>query len=292
MKLRSLAIAAAIGILLAGCGGGGGGSADRAPADPAVTVPVVNNVATFSGNRGDYTISITDRGYTLTSRDSNRTSNVATAAYLRFTDMTINLGIADKSLFLGRYRTKEMIETYMAFFNRLPEANTLDALLDRMRSGQTTAQIAETLYAQAVQTPDVTGYSASMVSTEFVTAVYKHVFGLFGATAPAASDVESWSNRIGKGGMSRAAMVLAMLAEARGGGTTALAASSVTTLLDNKATLGDFFAVQQGINYNSPDESIVKTKEILAAVTPTNLAVAQGMIGYVDSTFNLRGTAK
>lgn len=291
MKLKSLALAVAVGILIAGCGGGGG-STDRAPGDSPTTATVVNGIATFSGNRGDYTIAITSSGYTVTSRDSNRALNVAGAGYLRFVDMTINLGIADEAINLGRYRTKELIELYMAFFNRLPDANTLDAWLDRMRSGQTMAQIAESMYTDAVQAPDATGYSASMISTEFVTAVYKQVFGLFGASAPTASDVEFWSNRIGKGGISRAALVLAMLEEARSGGTTVLAAPSVTALLDNKAAVGDYFAIQQGINYNSPDESIIKTKEILAAVTPTNFLTAQGMIGYVDAMFNLRNSSK
>lgn len=291
MKLKLLALTVAVGILIAGCGGGGG-STDRAPADSSVTVPVVSGVATFSGNRADYSIGATSSGYTVTSRDSNRASSVTGALYLRFTDMTINLGIANEATIMGRYRTKELIELYMALFNRLPEANTLGTWLDRMRSGQTMAQMAESMYADAVLAPDATGYSASMISTEFVTAVYKQVFGMFGASAPAASDMESWSNRIGKGGISRAALVLAMLEEARGGGTTALAAPSVTALLDNKAAVADYFAVQQGINYNSPDESLAKTKEILAAVTPTNFLTAQGMIGYVDAGFNLRGSSK
>lgn len=290
MKLKSLALSVAVGILIAGCGGGGGGT-EQASANSPITAPVVNGVAAFSGNRADYTIGITSSGYTVTSRDSNLASSVTGAAYLRFVDMTINLGIANEAIILGRYRTKELIELYMAFFNRLPDANTLDAWLDRMRSGQTMSQIAESMYGDAVQAPDATGYSTSMISTEFVTAVYKQVFGMYGASAPTASDVEFWSSRIGKGGISRAALVLAMLEEARGG-TTALAVPSVTALLDNKATVGDYFAIQQGINYNSPDESLVKTKEILAAVTPTDFLTAQGIIGYVDAAFNLRNSSK
>lgn len=293
MELKSLALAAALTLLLAGCGGGGGGgsTADRSTVDTPATVPVVAGVATFSGNRGDYAISAasTGTGYTLTSRSSNQRFNVIGADNLRFVDMTVNLGIANKAAVFGQYRTREVIELYMAFFNRVPDANTLGAWIDRMLGGQTLAQVAESMYAEAVQEPDATGYSASMITTEFVLAVYKRVFGLADASAPPVADVEAWSNRIGKGGISRAAMVLAMLAETRGAsGSSSLAMPSVVALLDNRITTSEYFAIQHGLSYNTPTESLVKTKEILAAVTATDFSVARGIIGFTDAAFNLR----
>lgn len=292
MELKSLALAAALTLLLAGCGGGGGGgsTADQPAVDTPVTVPVVAGVATFSGNRGDYAIAAasTGTGYTLTSRSSNRLFNVIGAENLRFVDMTVNLGIAKKTAVFGQYRTRELIELYTAFFNRVPDANSLGTWTDRMLGGQAPAQVAESMYAEAVQAPDATGYSASMITTEFVLAVYKQVFGMAGASAPPAADVETWSTRIGKGGMSRAAMVLAMLAEARGAsGSSRLATPSVVALLDNRIATSEYFAIQHGLSYNTQTESLVKTKEILAAVTSTDFSAARGIVGFSDA-FNLR----
>lgn len=301
MELKSLVVAVALGMLIAGCGGGAGGSssnATRPAGDTPTTVPVVAGVATFSGNRGDYTIApastSTSSGYALTNRSSNQLSSVVGAEFLRFADMTVNLGIANKTAVLGQYRTRELIELYMAFYNRVPDANTLATWTDRMLGGQTPAQVAESMYAEAVQAQGETGYGATMITTEFVQTVYKQVFGLVGASAPSAADVEAWSNRIGKGGISRPAMVLAMIEEARGAsGSSALATPSIVALLDNRISTGEYFAVQHGLNYNTPAESLVKTKEILAAVTATDFSVARGIIGFTDAAFNLRqGSAK
>lgn len=288
MKLNSLAMALAIGLLIAGCGGGGSGPASSAP--PA-SIPVEAGVATFSSLRGDYTISRINNGFAVTDLRSNGISNVSGAQILRFTDMRVTLGIGDKAVTFGAYRTKELIEMYMAFRGCVPDADSLGTWIDRMNAGQTTAQVAEGLYAEAILAPDVSGYGAAMTTTEFVTAVYKNAFGRFGDTAPSSAEVESWANRIGKGGISRAALILAMLTEAHSG-TSDLATATVTRLLENKAAVGDYFAVQQGLSYNSAEESVLRTKEIAAAVTPSDFTTAQGKIGFMDATFNLRLSAK
>lgn len=288
MKLNSLAMALAIGLLIAGCGGGGGGTTSSAP--PA-SIPVEAGVANFSGLRGEYSIVRVNNDVAVTNLSSNSASTVRGAQVLRFTDMRVTLGIADKAVTFGAYKTKELIEMYMAFLGRVPDADSLGTWIDRMSAGQTMAQVAESLYAEAILAPEVSGYGAAMTTTEFVTAVYKNAFGRFGENAPSVTEVESWANRIGKGGISRAALMLVMLAEARSG-TSDLATPGTFQLLENKIAVGDYFAVQQALSYNAAEESVLRTKEIAAAVTPTDFLVAQGKIGFVDAAFNLRSIPK
>lgn len=287
MRLKSHAAAIALSVVMAGCGGGGGGES-LAPADPPPTpIPVVPGVASFPGSRGDYSIARVATGnYTVTDRRTNGASNVVGTSAIQFSDMTINLIIGDKATALGIVKVRSLIELYIAFLKQVPDADSLVSWIDRLQGGLTMAQAADELYAQAIRTELVSGYGEQMTNDLFVTAVYK---GVFGATAPSPAEVQAWSSRIDKvgivNGISRGALVLEMLAAARSGNVPALA--TATQLLDNKIAVGQYFAVQQGINYNSAEESVSRRVAIAAAVTPTDISAATGLIGFADVSFNL-----
>jgi hypothetical protein len=63
----------------------------------------------------------------------------------------------------------------------------------------------------------------------------------------------------------------------------------VPTLLDNKVAVGTYFAVQQGINYNTPEESISKTIAIAAHITSTDISLAGNMINVWDRSLHSDG---
>lgn len=304
MKHGSVAMAVAVSLVIMGCGGGGGGGTasnsggsppPTAPSTGGITTtPVVAGVASYSASRADFSITRAGSGLTLFNRHLNATSQVSGANAIRFSDITINLGIGDKAMAVDAARLKSLIELYMAFLKRVPDADGLSTWIDQLNAGQTMAQIAERLHAEAVLAPDVTGMSASMLHSEFVNAVYKDVFGLAGSSAPTASDLAYWASRIDKGGdlfMQRGALVVAMLNAARAG-YPGLSSAAVVSLLDNRADMGDYVAVQQGVNYNSAEESLSRRKAIAAAVTSTDKAVALSLLGFSDNTFNLKAASK
>lgn len=290
MKRNALAAVIALGFLVAACGGGGG-STSASTQNPSTGAPVTAGVASFAGVRGDYSIARTANGYTVAERRTGASSNVTGAKVIRFADMSVNLEIADKSAFLGRGRTNDLIELYMAFLARVPDANSLAVWMDRLNAGQSEIQVADALYAEALQNPGITGYAAGMTNSDFVTAVYKTAFGRFGATAPSAAVVESWSARIDKGGISRGALMIAML-DAAHSGQSDLNTPAVTLLLDNRTSVGYYFAVQHGISYNTADLSLSRTAAIAAAVTATDITAAQAVIGFSDSGFAGTGAGK
>ena len=57
----------------------------------------------------------------------------------------------------------------------------------------------------------------------------------------------------------------------------------VPQLLDNKIALGNYHAVQLGLDYNSPNDEITTTVALAAAVTPTGFDAAIGLIGLSDN---------
>lgn len=289
MKHSSLAMAIAVGLLVIGCGGGGGGGSggNTTPGTPSTETPVQAGVASFSGGRPDYSVARVGAGFSVTDRRTNGVTSVSGANAIRFSDLTINLGIGDKAVALGATRLKSLIELYMACLGRVPEADSLVTGIGQLMAGQTMTQVADRLYAEAILLPAVSGFSASMIHTEFVEAVYKNVFGRFGDTAPASADVATWSNRIDKGGISRGALVLEMLEAARAG-SPGLASATTIQLLDNKAEVGDYVAVRQGITYNSAADSVARTQAIAAAVTSTDMSAAQILLGFSDASFNLK----
>ena len=58
-------------------------------------------------------------------------------------------------------------------------------------------------------------------------------------------------------------------------------------LLDNKIVVADAFAVDWGLNYNTPEDSIANGMAIAAAVTPTDTSAAISLIGINEGKIDL-----
>lgn len=291
MNLKSFLLASILVLPMVGCGGGGGGTAESTESLPIVA-PVVNGVASVAGSRGEYAIARVAAGkYSVTNQVNSSVTNVVDATAIGFSDVTINLGIGDKATAIGTTRLNAIVELYMALMNQVPDADSLAIWIDNidpLKGGLTMGQAADQLQAQAILAPAETGYSPSMLNAEFVTAVYKNVFGRFNSTAPTVAEVQAWSSRLDKvgliSGISRGALVLEMLAAARSGSGD-LATAPAVSLLDNKVSVGRYFAVEQGINFNADSSS--RRADIAAKVTATDVTVAKGTIGFSDTAFNL-----
>ena len=61
----------------------------------------------------------------------------------------------------------------------------------------------------------------------------------------------------------------------------------VADLLDNKYVVGKRFAIDFGLSFNTPEESISKGMQIAAAVTSTDTSVAIGLIGVNSADLQL-----
>ncbi len=271
---------------LAGCGGGDTSSTNLPTKLLALTSSTASN-ATFSGKRNDYTIARNGAGYTVRDNASGISSSIgASVQTLTFDDLSIKLAIGDIAKSISAADLKMLIELYVGFFNRVPEADGLAYWIGERARGVAIDQIADSFYAAAIS-PDfsaMTGYSGAMSDAAFVTAVYKNVLG----RDPDSAGLSYWSQSLTT--RSRGALVPFMLSSAHTFKGDA-SYGYVADLLDNKFTVGSTFAVQQGLNYATPQSSYANAVAIAAKITPADTTDAIKAIPVNDPGFNLATSA-
>ncbi|GGC89797.1 DUF4214 domain-containing protein [Undibacterium terreum] len=272
MSCKTLLLILVLAASLLGCGGD----------DPAASrsrtmaqIVAVNGVATLSGPLGNYTITKSGTDYIVKDNVGNDGSNTfSNVQSLKFSDVTVSLIIGSKSTTLEPEDLKSLIELYIAFFNRVPDADGLGYWIDQFNAGQSLIQIGNSFYQAAIQFSALTGYSANMSDADFVTVVYKNVLG---RSTPDATGLAYWTKSLASGAETRGSLVKSILTSAhtfKGDPTYGY----VADLLDNKVTVADKFAVDQGLNYNTPEASITNGMAIAAAVTPTSTSAATKVI--------------
>nr|WP_315487077.1 DUF4214 domain-containing protein [uncultured Undibacterium sp.] len=276
-----------VGTVLSACGGNADLANEKVMAPPQELSAAPANLNTFAAVRNNYKITRTAAGFSVKDNvGSGGTINISTTGNAKFSDVSVNFSVGDKSKTITAANLKTLIELYVAFFNRVPDADGMSFWIDKIKAGMTVDQLSSNFYDAAVGFTSITGYSASMTNEEFVRIIYKNVLGRSGTTAPPDADVAFWAGELASKRSSRGNLVATMLNAAHEFAGNA-EWGWVPQLLDNKVAVGNFFAIQQGLNYNSPEESISKGMEIAKAVTPTDTSAAKAKIGVTDVLFDL-----
>lgn len=245
------------------------------------------DIVAYHGTRGSFLITKTAGTFVVSDVSGPEGKDtIVNAEQILFSDMHINLTAIDALKSISSTDLVALEELYIAFFNRIPDATGLAYWAGQLGKGLSMKVIAESFYAAAIYFSDLTGYSASMTNDDFVKIVYKNVLGRSGATAPPDADVQYWSGELAAGRATKASLISTILVAAhsfKGDKTWGW----VPDLLDNKVAVANFFAVQQGLNYNTDADSIAKGMAIAAAVTSTDTSAALKLIGVSDIDFNL-----
>lgn len=301
--MKHYLLVAMTALALAGCGGE---LSDGTPSAPPVaqsdipgadklagrmysarnsSLAIADSVATFSGNRSNYTVAKTSTGFSVTDKSlgGQTTVDPSVVKSLKFADVTINLGVGTKATSIPASDLNALIELYIAYFNRVPDADGMSYWIDQFKAGATLAQIGQSFYDAAVQYSSLTGYTASMTNADFVTLIYKNVLG---RSTPDTEGLNYWSNALRDGLETRGTLVKTMLASAHSFKANPTY-GWVADLLDNKVAVATYFSVQQGLTYNTPSDSISKGMQIAAAVTQSETASAKALVPTADSTLNL-----
>jgi hypothetical protein len=276
---------------LSGCGGDSGSTlansnnANLGISGPPAAAPG-STVTTFPGPRNNYTITRTATGYAVTDIvGSGGTVNLVDQISAKFSDVIVNLIVGEKSKTISADKLKNLLELYVAFFNRVPDADGMAYWIGEIKNGMTRDQLAGNFYNAAIQYTALTGYSATMSDSDFVKIIYENVLGRSGATAPPTADVNYWANELSSGKSTKGALIATMLDSAHtyaGDATWGW----VPQLLDNKLRIGQFFAIEQGLNYITPEESITKTMAIVKKITSSDASAAKDSINIKDQQFN------
>jgi hypothetical protein len=244
----------------------------------------------FNMPRNNYAITRTAIGFSVMEKtEAAAAVNITTQTTLQFSDVNINLTVGEKSKNISDDQLKTLIELYIAFFNRVPDADGMAYWMGEIKNGMSIDQLANSFYDAAIKYSELTSYSASMSNADFVKVIYKNVLGRSGTNAPPEADINYWANELASGKSTKGMLIATMLNSAH-----TFAGDSkwgwVPQLLDNKVSIGKYFAIEQGLNYKTPEESITKTMHIVGKITPTNLNDAYQLIDMKDLSFNLTRT--
>lgn len=265
-----------LALFLSGCGGAASDSSLASPSPRLLAnVQSSSDILSFSGVRSSYAITRIDTGVTVTDiAGSGGSHNYANVTHLKFDDVTLNLGVADNAKTISAADLTSLIELYVAFFNRVPDADGLSYWIDQFRSGITLIDIGNAFYSAALANSAATGYSASMSNQDFIRVIYKNVLG---RDDPDQAGLDYWAGLLDSGQVSRGVAVGTILTAAHGMKNDP-AYGWVNDLLLNKTTVAHYFAVQQGLNFNSASESIIRGAAIAAAVTANDANVGLTMV--------------
>ncbi|MBI3728167.1 MAG: DUF4214 domain-containing protein [Burkholderiales bacterium] len=285
---KNLFALSAVSLILTACGGSSNQDAKQAAASPAPAIQAATaaDVMSFTGKRQNYMISRLGSTYVIVDMVGGAAPISAPLAtnVLQFSDFRVNLRIGDKAAALSATSLNNLIDLYVAFFNRVPDADGLSYWMDQVQAGMNESQIAESFYLVALQSPALTGYSSGMSNDDFIRIIYKNVLGRTGSTAPNAAEIDYWSSQL-KNGTPKGSMVRAILVSAREYANDATW-GWVTKLLNNKLDVANYFAVQQGLSYLTLDDNITKTMAIAAVVTSTSTTAARDLIGVSGNAIN------
>ncbi|MBC3882798.1 DUF4214 domain-containing protein [Undibacterium sp. LX40W] len=202
-----------------------------------------------------------------------------------FSDYTLNLSVAGKSITISNERLRQLAELYVAFFNRIPDADGMAYWIEQIRNGMSNDQLADQFYNAAVLYSEQTGYSKNMSNADFVKIIYKNVLGRSGPSAPGDDEVGYWVKEL-ESGKTKSFLVLTMLNSAhtfKGDATWGW----VPQLLDNKVDVGLLFSVQQGLNFKTPEESITRGSAIASLIEAGDTSKALSQVKVRDIEFDL-----
>lgn len=251
-------------------------SVEKAPIIYAGPPSIGNDSATFNGVRSNYDITKNTQNYTIKDKvgSDGSTTLPLTTKSLIFKDISVNLLIPTQASSIASKDVNSIIELYIAYFNRVPDADGLSYWMTQFQLGQTLDEIGESFYRAALLYPNETGYSAAMSNTDFVALIYRNVLG---RPSPDQEGLNYWSNRLNIGDATRGTLIQSILNSAhtfKGDITFGW----VAQLLDNKIDVSQEFSINQGITYLTAAESIAQGMSIASAVTSTDTSLAKGII--------------
>ncbi len=277
-----------VSLILSACGGKST-TETMAAIQPLLAPPVsLTAIASFTGMRNNYSIVRTSAGFVVKDMVGNTGAILISDSSVKFDDVTVNLLIGDKSKTISAENLRSLIELYIAFFNRVPDADGMVYWIDQIKAGTKIEALANQFYAAAILYSNVTAYSATMSNADFVKVIYLNVLG---RNEVDQEGMDYWTGALAKpagtpGAETRGTLINSIINAAHGFKGDAKY-GWVADLLDNKVAVGNYFSVQQGLNYNTPEQSILLGVNIAKAVKSNDILTAKSLIGMQDAAFDL-----
>ena len=220
-------------------------------------VITVNTKSSASGNYANASIyySIILNNSSVQVSDHTGLNNVdaySNPLPIKFSDnITIDTTMLSKTAALQHSQITNLVELYVASFNRAPDSVGLDYWGSRLSDGMSLQDIAKSFF---VQTETVAAYPSNMPTSDFVTKVYNNVL----SRGPDTGGLNYWVGELNNGHVTKDSFLLAII-----NGAMAPTGSAVDRqTLANKESVGEHYAIYQGLN-----NSTTWAKDVMSGVT-------------------------
>jgi Ca2+-binding RTX toxin-like protein len=241
------------------------------------------DTALFSGTRASHAVFQGFAGITVADRMEGRNGSdtLQDIEILSFSDRTADLRMPVRAGSIAPDTLKTLAELYVGFFDRIPEAQGLAYWIGEVAAGNSLATIADAFYAAGLQFGI---FAAGLDDLAYVAQIYGHVLlrPQDGPNAPATEELGYWTDWLQVGGHSRGSMVLQMLDDVHTWFDGHPSLGFVADLLDHKAAVAHWYAVQQGLGFHDPQQDIAFGRQMAALVTPTDTSAAIALVGLDD----------
>ena len=242
----------------------------------------------LQGKLSDYKISVVSRTGTGTISDSvssrDGSDSLQGIEHIRFSDFDVNTLTKSIASSVTTATLQRVMELYVAFFNRTPDADGLSYWLNQTLAGSSINAIADAFYNVGVQYTSLTGFSPTMSNADFVNVVYRNVLGR--SDGADAGGLAYWTGELASGNATRGSLVSTILDSAhtyKGDSTYGW----VANLLDNKITVAKQVSVDWSLNYLTADASVTNGMAIAKAVTATDTSAAIALVGLPTDSITI-----
>jgi Ca2+-binding RTX toxin-like protein len=244
-----------------------------------------SNTAVYAGALSGYTLTRSGSSTIVSDKSgADGIDSVTNIGTLKFKDLTVNLAVQGTVAAAPSADVHRVIELYVAFFNRVPDADGLAYWVGQRVNGVAINAIGDIFYGAGVQFSTLTGFTATMSNADFVNLIYKNVLGR--KDGADASGLAYWSGELTSGRATHGSLVAAILDSAhtfKGNPTLGY----VADLLDNKIAVATTLAVNWGLGYADPNAALSNGMAIAAAITPTDMTAALKLIGISAADIHL-----
>ena len=208
-----------------------------------------SNTTIFTNSSKLYSLLYKSQSLTVTT--NNVTDNLTNIQNIQFSDLTLDTTSFTKTAALSHTNIVNLVELYVASFNRAPDSVGLDYWGGRFSDGMSLQDIAKSFF---VQPETVAAYPSNMPTSDFVTKVYNNVL----SRGPDTGGLNYWVGQLNNGSISKDSFLLAII-----NGAMAPTGSAVDRqTLANKEAVGEHYAIYQGLN-----NSTTWAKDVMSGVT-------------------------
>jgi len=180
---------------------------------------------------------------------------------IQFSDLSVQTSWFWSQFGLSSSEQNSLTALYIASFNRAPDAIGLSYWADRFYFGMPLTDIAKSFF---VQPETLATYPSGMPTRTFISNVYNNVL----SRAPDTDGLNYWTREIDSGHVSKDVFLLAII---NGANAVTGGASDRQTLV-NKITVGNYFAIDKGLN--NLDWAI----DVMRSVTSLTSGVAEANV--------------